>query len=114
MREKLLSFYLTQAKLSVTHAHRLLLAEIDSKQKAAGPEEIYDRPTLHQCRTLIKSLDLATVTLAREGEEAYRNKCSPYIKRRPPEHSGDFSVTDQKVFDILCRDSAGVRAGSGW
>src|SRR5208337_658290 len=51
--------------------------------------------------------------LAREGEEAYRNKCSPCLKRRPPEHSGDFSVTDQKVFDILCRDS-GWRLGRIW
>jgi hypothetical protein len=53
------------------------------------------------------------LTLAREGEEAYRNKCSPCIRRRPPEHSGDFSVTDQKVFDILCRDP-GWRLGRIW
>jgi hypothetical protein len=113
MREKLLSFYLTQAKLSVTHAHRLLLMEIDGKQKAWGVGHIYNKPTLHQCRTVLKGLDLPTLTVAREGEEAYRNKCSPYIKRRPPEHSGDFSVTDQKLFDILLRDS-GWRLGRIW
>lgn len=113
MREELLSFYLTQAKLSVTHAHRLLLMEIDAKQRAWGAGHVYQKPTLNQCRTVLKNLDLPSLTLAREGEEAYRNECSPYIKRRPPEHSGDFSVTDQKVFDILCRDSA-WRLGRIW
>ena len=113
MREKLLSFYLTQAKLSVTHAHRLLLMEIDAKQRAWGPGHLYQKPTLAQCRTVLNNLDVASLTLAREGEESYRNKCSPYIKRRPPDHSGDFCVTDQKVFDILCRDSA-WRLGRIW
>ena len=105
MREKLLSFYFTQAKRSMKHAHRLLVAEIDAKQRAWGVEKVYERPTLCQSRTLLKKVDLPTKMFAREGEEAYRNKCSPYLKRRPPEKSGDFSVTDQKVFDILCRDS---------
>jgi hypothetical protein len=95
------------------HAHRLLLAEIDAKQRAWGPEHIYDRPTVHQCRTVLKDLDLPSLTLAREGGEAYRNKCSPCIRRRPPEHSGDFCVTDQKVFDILCHDP-GWRLGRIW
>jgi hypothetical protein len=113
MSGKLLSFYLTQAKLSVTHAHRLLLMEIDAKQRAWGAGHVYQKPTLNQCRTALKGLDLPNLTLAREGEEAYRNKCSPYIRRRPPENSGDFSVTDQKVFDILCRDS-GWRLGRIW
>lgn len=113
MREKLLSFYLTQAKRSVSHAHRLLLAEIDAKQSVWGAEHLYQIPTSHQCRTVLKKVDFPTKTFAREGEEAYRNKCSPYIKRRPPEKSGDFSVTDQKVFDILCRDSS-WRLGRIW
>jgi hypothetical protein len=113
MREKLLNLYLTQAKLSVNRAYRLLLAEIDVKQRAWGAEHIYQKPTLNQCRTVLEKLDFPSLTLAREGDEAYRNKCSPYIKRRPPEHSGDFCVTDQKVFDILCRDSA-WRLGRIW
>jgi hypothetical protein len=112
-REKFLSFYLTEAKCSLKHAHRLLLAEIDAKQRAWGVDHIYQRPTLHQCRTVLKGLDAPSLTLAREGEQAYRNKCSPCIRRRPPEHSGDFSVTDQKVFDILCRDP-GWRLGRIW
>ncbi|MGA3325973.1 MAG: hypothetical protein ABSF45_15990 [Terriglobia bacterium] len=113
MGPELLSFYLNQAKLSKPHAHRLLLAEIDAKQRAWGAECIYERPTLHQSRTYLKGVDLPTLTLFREGEEAYRNKCAPCIRRRPPENSGDFSVTDQKVFDILCRDP-GWRLGRIW
>ena len=110
---KLQSLYLNQAKLSVRRAHELLIAEIDAKQRVWGLGHLYEKPTLKQCRTALGKLDVPTVTLAREGEEAYRNKCSPYIKRRPPENSGDFSVTDQKVFDILCRDS-GWRLGRIW
>jgi hypothetical protein len=83
-REKLLSFYLTEAKCSARHAHRLLLNEIDAKQRAWGAGHLYQRPTLAMCRTILKDLDSPTVTFAREGPEAYRNKCSPYIKRRPP------------------------------
>src|SRR5208282_4835861 len=36
MREKLLSLFLTQAKHSLKYAYRLLLAEIDAKQRAWG------------------------------------------------------------------------------
>jgi len=110
---KLRDLYLNQAKLSVKRAHALLIAEIETKQKVWGVGHLYEKPTIHQCRTLLKNLDLPSVTLAREGEEAYRNKCSPYIKRRPPENSGDFCVTDQKVFDVLCRDSS-WRLGRIW
>jgi hypothetical protein len=64
MREKLLSFYLTQAKLSAKHAHRLLLDEIEAKQRIWGPGHLYQKPTLHQCRTVLKSIKLPTSTLA--------------------------------------------------
>lgn len=113
MAAKLYSLYLNQAKLSVKRAYELLVAEIEAKQKVWGIGHLYEKPTIHQCRTHLKKIDLPSLTLAREGEEAYRNKRAPCIKRRPPENSGDFSVTDQKVFDILCRDS-GWRLGRIW
>lgn len=106
-------FYLNQAQLSVKAAHRMLLDLIEKKQHAWGLGCFYPRPTLPQCRTALAKIPVPERVLGREGEEAYRNRCSPYIKRRPPEHSGDFSVTDQKVFDILCRDSA-WRLGRIW
>jgi hypothetical protein len=107
------NFYLNQARFSVKAAHRMLLDLIEKKQRAWGLGLLYPRPTLAQCRTALAKIPLPDRTLGREGEEAYRNKCSPYIKRRPPDHSGDFCVTDQKVFDILCRDSA-WRLGRIW
>jgi hypothetical protein len=113
MREKLLSLYLTQAKCSVPHAHRLLLAEIEARQRVWGAGHLYQKPTLHQCRTVLGALPSPAVTLAREGEEAYRNKCSPYIKRHPPEESGAVVGTDAKLLDILCRD-VGWRVGRIW
>jgi len=113
MGPKLESFYLTQARRDVPAARRLLLREIDAKERAWQGQKKWERPTLHQCRTYLKNIDFPTVVLAREGDEAYRNKCAPYIKRRPPEHSADFVVTDQKLLDILVRDS-GWRLGRIW
>jgi hypothetical protein len=106
-------FYLNQARFSIKVSFRLLLDLIETKQRAWGMGEFYPRPTEGMCRAVLAKISKPERLLAREGEEAYRNKCSPYIKRRPPEHSGDFSVTDQKVFDVLCRDS-GWRLGRIW
>ena len=106
-------FYLNQAQLSIKAAHRMLLDLIEKKQRAWGLGRLYPRPTLPQCRTALAKIPVPERILGREGEKEYRNRCSPYIKRRPPEHSGDFCVTDQKEFDILCRDSA-WRLGRIW
>jgi len=106
-------FFLNQAQFSVKASHKMLLDMIEKKQRVWGLGHFYPRPTLPQSRTALGKIPLPERILGREGEEAYRNKCSPYIKRYPPEHSGDFCVTDQKVFDILCRDSA-WRLGRIW
>jgi hypothetical protein len=110
MREKLLSLYLTQAKHSVKHAYRLLLAEIDAKQRAWGPGHIYQRPTLHQCRTVLKAVDSPSLVLAREGNKGFYNQCAPYISRKPPEFSNLIWCTDQKIADVRVQD-AGHRLG---
>jgi hypothetical protein len=110
MREKLLSLYLTQAKHSLKDAHRLLLAGIDAKQRAWGAEHIYQRPTLRQCRTVLKGVDSPTFVLAREGNKAFYNQCAPYISRKPPEFSDFIWCTDQKVADVRVQD-AGHRLG---
>ena len=83
MREKLLSLYLTEAKHSLKHAYKLLLAEIDAKQRAWGAGHVYQRPTLHQCRTVLKGIDSPSLVFAREGEEAYRNRCEVSLSRNP-------------------------------
>jgi len=113
MGPKLESFYLAQAKLSMKRAHQLLLAEIDSKQKVHGVGHLYQRPTLHQSRIYLKKVDLATLTLARQGEKAYQDRCAPYISRRANLSSNQLWVTDQKLFDVRLRDG-GERLGRVW
>ena len=114
MREKLLNFFLTQGKLSVTQAHRLLVAEIDAKQKAWGAGHIYQKPSLSQSRTLLGGLDSPTVTLAREGEKAFDDKHAAYLSCTPEGlHANDLWVTDQKQIDVRLRDG-GERLGRIW
>jgi len=103
---KLREFYLTQAQLSVRAAHRLLLDEIDARQRAHGLGHIYDRPTESQCRVALSKIAAPVITLAREGEKAYADRHAPFISRQPPNHSADIVGTDQKYLDILCRDHA--------
>jgi hypothetical protein len=114
MREKFLSLYLTQTKCSLTQAHQLLLAEIDAKQQVWGIGHQYQRPTLHHCRTLLKGLDLPTLTLGREGQKEFNDKCGRYISRDPDSlRANDLWVTDQKQVDVRLRDG-GERLGRIW
>jgi hypothetical protein len=114
MREKLLSLYLTEAKHSLKHAYRLLLAEIDTKQRAWGAGHIYQRPTLHQCRTVLKGVDSPSLVFAREGEEAYRNRCEVSLSRNPDSlRADDLWVTDQRVSNVILQD-AGHQLGRIW
>jgi hypothetical protein len=114
MREKLLSFYLTEAKHSLKHAHRLLLREIDAKQKAWGATKIYQRPTVHQCWTVLKEVDSPSLIFAREGEEAYRNRCEVSLSRNPDSlRADDLWVTDQRVSNVILQD-AGHQLGRIW
>ena len=114
MREKLLSLYLTEAKHSLKHAHRLLLAEIDAKERAGGLRHSYQRPTLHQCRTVLKGIDSPSLVFAREGEEAYRNRCEVSLSRNPDSlRADDLWVTDQRVGNVILQD-AGHQLGRIW
>jgi hypothetical protein len=84
--------------------HNGLVAEIKHRQDVSGPEHPYDIPSFPQTRTFLKKIPRPEVVLAREGEKVYDDKCAPYISRRPPEYSGDYVSTDQKLLDIICRD----------
>ncbi len=64
---KLREYYLNQAKLSVKAAHRILLNEIDARQRAHGLEYLYDRPTLSQCRTALEKISEPERTRRRQG-----------------------------------------------
>jgi hypothetical protein len=113
MGPKLESFYLTQAKLSIKRAHELLLRDIESKQRAHGIGHLYQRPTLHQSRIYLSKLDTATLTLARQGDKAYSDRCAPYLSRRNNLSSNQLWVADQKLFDVRLRDG-GERLGRVW
>jgi len=114
MREKLLSLYLTEAKHSLKHAYRLLLAEIDAKQRAWGAAHVYQRPSVHQCRTVLKDVDSPTLVFAREGEEAYRNRCEVSLSRNPDSlRADDLWATDQRVSNVILQD-AGHQLGRIW
>jgi hypothetical protein len=113
MLPMLRSFYLRQSRPSARLAHQLLCREIDAKQRAWGAGHLYEKPTLKQCRTALRRLALATVTLGREGEKAYTDRCGPYLSRRPPEHSNDVWVTDQRLVNVRLRDQ-GERLGRIW
>jgi transposase InsO family protein len=112
--QRLLHFFLTQAKRSVPHARGLLLTEIKTKLAIWGPGPRCDKPTLSQCRTFLKGIDLPTLTLAREGEKKFNDRCAPYLSRKPDGlHSNDLWVTDQKEVDVRLRDG-GERVGRIW
>ena len=96
------------------HAYRLLLAEIDAKQRAWGAGHIYQRPTLHQCRTVLKGIDSPSLVFAREGEEAYRNRCEVSLSRNPDSlRADDLWVTDQREGNVILQD-AGHQLGRIW
>lgn len=109
----LLDFYLHQAKPSVRRSYELLCDEIDRKQREWGAGHLYEKPTEKQCRTYLAKIDLATRTLAREGDKAYDDRCAPFISRRPPEHANDVWVTDQRLCNVRLRDG-GNRLGRVW
>jgi hypothetical protein len=114
MAPKLLAFYLNQAKPSVKRAHEVLIAEIDDMQRKSGDRHIYHKPTLSQCRTFLKSIDLPTLIYGREGEKKFDDKCGKYISRDASTlRANDLWVTDQRLVDVRLRDG-GEHLGRIW
>lgn len=109
------NFYVNQAQYSVVRAHRLLMEEIDAKQRAHRLGHLYeDRPSLRQCRIALKGLPMPEEILGRLGEKAYNDKCAPYISRDPGSlRSNEVWVTDQKQVDVRLR-GAGEQLGRIW
>jgi len=114
MMGKLRDLWLNQARFSVAAAHRLLLEEIDSRQRAQGLRHLYDKPTLSQCRTALAQISAPEITLARQGAKAYNDKCAACLSRDPESlAANDLWVTDQKEIDVRLRDG-GERLGRIW
>jgi hypothetical protein len=113
-RERALAIFLTEAKHSEKKTYESLCADIDAKQQAWGIGHLYQKPTLHQLRTLLKGIDLPTLTLAREGQKEFNDKCGRYLSRNPGTlRANDLWVTDQKQVDVRLRDG-GNRLGRIW
>jgi hypothetical protein len=114
MRDKLRDFYLNQAKHSQRRAHELLLNEIKKMKSPRGDGDNLKPPTLCQSQTCLKSIDLPTKILAREGEKPFDDKCAMYISRDPSTlRANDLWVTDQRQVDVRLRDG-GEPLGRIW
>lgn len=92
------AFYLNLNKLPVTVAYQRAAA----KMRSVDPSVTV--PTLAQARYRVAQLDPAVVILAREGEEACKNKCIDYIKRDwSGIPAGEVVIGDSRTFDTRVR-----------
>ncbi len=92
------AFYLNLNRLPISVAYRNAAA----KMRAIDPTVRI--PTLAQARYRISQLDPAVVILAREGEEACKNRCIDYIKRDWRDiPAGEVVIGDSRTFDTRVR-----------
>ncbi|NUN16321.1 MAG: Mu transposase C-terminal domain-containing protein [Myxococcales bacterium] len=96
------ALYLDEGKLSVRACHALT-------QKAfRGTEREADFPAMDAFYRLVKRFDAEEVTLYRDGKDAWRNRCAPYIIREDAEiKPNDVWVGDHRRFDIKVRGANG-------
>lgn len=92
------AFYLNLNRLPISVAYRNAAA----KMRAIDPTVRI--PTPAQVRYRVGQLDPAVVILAREGEEACKNRCIDYIKRDWRDiPAGEVVVGDSRTFDTRVR-----------
>lgn len=96
--EYFFAFYLNQNKLPLTVAYKSAAA----KMRIVAPATVI--PTSAQARYRVRQLDLSTLILAREGEEAYKNRCVDYITRDWSDiPAGELVIGDSRTFDTRVR-----------
>lgn len=96
--EFLYAFYLNGNKLPLSVAYR----RAAEKFRSFAPT--IPVPSLAQARYQIGKLDLATLTYARDGEEACKNKCVDFIARDWSDvAAGQLVVGDSRTFDTRVR-----------
>jgi hypothetical protein len=106
--------YLSQSRPSVIAVHNDLLAEIEAKQRAWRVGHLYQRPTIHQTRALLKRIERPRLVLGREGSKAFNDKCAPYISRTYEGlRSNEIWVTDQRLVNVRLR-GWGEKLGRIW
>jgi len=92
------AFYLNLNKLPVPVAYR----RAADKMRQVDPTVAV--PSLAQVRYRVSQLDPAVVILAREGEEACKNRCIDYIKRDwTTIPAGEVVIGDSRTFDTRVR-----------
>jgi len=92
------AFYLNLNKLPIPVAYRRAAAKMRSIDPTVAV------PSLAQVRYRVTQLDPAVVILAREGEEACKNKCIDYIKRDwSGIPAGEVVIGDSRTFDTRVR-----------
>ena len=92
--EYFFAFYLNRNCLPVTQAYKLACAKMRDIDKTCLV------PSIAQADYQLKRLDPGALILAREGEEAYKNRCVDFIRRdwsglRP----GECLIGDSRTFD---------------
>lgn len=88
------AMYLNQNKLTATVAYQRAVAKLRKEDPFAI------MPKFHQAAYRLQQLDAATVILAREGEEAFKNRCMDFIRRDWKDViPGDVVVCDSRTFD---------------
>ncbi|MDR3561877.1 MAG: DNA-binding domain-containing protein [Negativicutes bacterium] len=92
--------YFTQQRRSVRDCYRDL---VDVSEEMG-----WKVPSLRTLERMVCQMPEATLTLAREGEEAFRNKCAPYIERDPDSIlANQIWVSDHYRFDFFVRGQNG-------
>ncbi len=100
------AMYLNQNRLPATQAYKLAVQKMRSVDAAAA------LPTFAQFQWQLNKIDPKILLLAREGEEALKNKYLSYIDRDWSDVvPGDLIVCDSRDFDTRCKiyDTANSR-----
>ncbi len=99
-REYFKKLYLQQSQPSVRSCRQELVEVCD--------EQGWPIPTLSALERFVASLPKPALVLAREGPEAFRNKCLPYIERDPDSIAGNqVWVSDHHEFDVMVKGPNG-------
>lgn len=103
--EAFLYYYLDESKLPVTKCYELTEQWI----KGVSPELL----PLPSQRTFYRHIEtdikMSLKTLGREGEKAFSDRCTPYIRRFYDNmESNEWWIADTHTFDIMSTDNSGV------
>lgn len=96
--------YLDDRKLPLTQCYEMC------KQWTAeySPELVSSIPSERTFRRQADKLEEPVVTLARDGEKAYNDRCGIYVVREYEElHANDYWIADNHTLDVMSRASDG-------